>query len=120
MTRNQIFTYIKDKYKTLPEYLFQKYPDIAVLRNTSSQKWYGIIMNIPQNRVGLSGNQKIDVLVIKGNPDDIVHLVEMEGFAPAYHMNKKHWVSIILNYFTSTNEMVVWNLLDKSYQLSKK
>ncbi|MEE5992884.1 MAG: MmcQ/YjbR family DNA-binding protein [Oscillospiraceae bacterium] len=120
MKRNQIFTYVKETHGTLPEYLFQKYPDIAVLRNTSTKKWYGVIMNIPQNKVGVSGNQKIDVLVIKGNPDNIVHLVEMEGFAPAYHMNKKHWLSIILDRFTGTQETIVMNLLDESYQLSGK
>ncbi len=119
MTRNQIFAYVREKYNTLPEYLWESSPDTAVLRNLSNQKWYGIIMNIPRNKVGLSGNDKIDVLIIKGNPDDVVHIVEMDGFAPAYHMNKKHWFAIILEYFTNQNEMIVTGLLEKSYQLSK-
>ncbi|HAJ96648.1 MAG TPA: hypothetical protein DCO72_02785 [Ruminococcus sp.] len=120
MTRDQIFAYVKEKYSTLPEYLWNSAPNYAVLRNTSNQKWYGIIMDIPENKVGLSGNEKIDVLIIKGKPDDIVHIVEMDGFAPAYHMNKKHWFAIILKHFTEQNKAVVTGLIDKSYQLSGK
>ena len=120
MTRSQVFAYCKENYHTLPEYLWNSAPDYAVLRNLSTKKWYGAIMNIPRNKVGLSGNDIIDVLVIKGNPDDIVHIVEMDGFAPAYHMNKKHWFAVILEHFTPENESVVMGLLDKSYQLSGK
>lgn len=75
-------------------------------------------MNIPQNKIGLDNDTMIDILVLKGNPDDIVHITEMNGFSPAYHMNKKHWFTVILK--NITNNEIVYNLIDKSYSLTKK
>lgn len=75
-------------------------------------------MNVSQRKIGLEGDIMTDILVLKGDPDDIVHITEMNGFAPAYHMNKKHWFTVILN--DITNNEIVYNIIDKSYELTKK
>ena len=118
MTRSQILDYVNDQYGTLPEHLWAKYPQYEVLRHSSNKKWYGALMDIPQNKIGLSGDAIIDILVLKGNPDDIVHIIEMNGFTPAYHMNKKHWFTVILKEI-SNNDMI-YQMIDKSYSLTKK
>ena len=117
MTREQIEKHAKEKFGTQPEHLWLKYPQTEVFRRSGSKKWYGIIMDIPQSKVGLDGDDVIDVLVIKGDPYDIVHLCRMEGFAPAYHMNKKHWFSVIL--CNASDEGLVYSLIDRSYELAK-
>lgn len=118
MTREQIFDHAKEKYHTEPEYLWMDSPNTAVIRRRDSKKWYGIIMDIPQSKVGKSGDNIIDVLNIKGDPDDVALLKDMEGFAPAYHMNKKHWLTVILD--DVTDEGLIYSLIDRSYELAKK
>lgn len=117
MTREQVLQHVKEKYHTEPEYLWMDSPGSAVLRRREHKKWYGLIMDIPQNRVGKQGDEITDVLNVKGDPDDIALLRDMPGFAPAYHMNKKHWLTVIL--CDIQDEGLVYSLIDRSYELAK-
>ena len=40
----------------------------------------------------------------------------MAGVFPAYHMNKQHWISVVLN--DSVDDDTVEMLLDMSYKLT--
>ena len=42
--REEILKYVKNKYDTIPEYLWEKYPRYAVLRHRDNKKWYAVIM----------------------------------------------------------------------------
>ena len=116
MTRGQVLQYVREKYGTVSEHLWLKYPDYEVLRHEDGGKWYGIIMDIPQKKIGLEGDKTIDILVLKGKPDDIVHICDMKGFAAAYHMNKKHWFTVILN---EAEEDMICGMIEKSVELTK-
>lgn len=116
MTRDDIFQYCRDQYGTEPEYPWADTPLAAVLRHRDNAKWYGLIMDVTADKVGGRTHEVIDILNIKGNPDDIVHIREMPGFAPAYHMNKQHWLTVILPEIR--DPQVVFRLLDKSYDLT--
>ncbi len=41
-----------------------------------------------------------------------------KNFLPAYHMNKQHWVGIVLDYGAETDKILT--LLDWSYDLMEK
>ena len=41
--------------------------------------------------------------------------LKKEGFYKAYHMNKKSWISIILN--DTLNNKEIYELIDESYNL---
>lgn len=116
MTRQQILQYVKEKYGTVSERLWLKYPGYEVLRHSDNGKWYGVIMDIPESKIGLKGDKIIDILVLKGAPDDIVHICETEGFAPAYHMNKKHWFSVILDDVKDNG--TIFGMLENSYNIT--
>ena len=62
-TRETLLAYAMKKYKTSPERLWAKYPDYQVLRHSDSEKWYGVIMDIPREKLGLAGSGKVDILV---------------------------------------------------------
>lgn len=117
VTRGDLLKYAKDNYDTISEKLWAKYPNHEVLRHKSNRKWYAIIMRIPKNKVGLSGEELIDILDIKCDPDLIPILIQQEGYASAYHMNKEHWVTVILDGLARDNE--VYDLLDESYRITK-
>ena len=119
MTRNQVLKHAKSTYDTDPEYLFASDPDIAVLRNPSG-KWYGIIMNISPKQIGLPDGKRIDVMNVKLEPMMVGSFLKKNGFYPAYHMNKTHWISIMLDKSKTVSDEDIKDLLDISYRLSEK
>ena len=50
--RDDVFAYVKKKYKAEPEYLWRRWPDYAVLRHAENRKWFGIVMNVPPAVLG--------------------------------------------------------------------
>ena len=96
MNRNEIFEYVKKHYGTIPEYLWSSSPDSAVLRHKNG-KWYGIIMNVEKSRLGLKGHGTVEIMNVKSDPEMAGMIVQTSGFLPGYHMNKRHWVTILLD-----------------------
>lgn len=117
MDRKSIFAWVKQSYGTDPEYLWQDTPWNAVLRNHESNKWYAIVMKVEESKLGISGNQMIDILDIKCDPNLIGALRQRPGFFPGYHMNKNSWITILLD--GTVPEEEIKNLLDLSYQLTQ-
>ncbi|MDE7279844.1 MAG: MmcQ/YjbR family DNA-binding protein [Oscillospiraceae bacterium] len=115
MDRQQIFYFVNRQYGTEPEYLWKKYPNYAVLRN-SAGKWYGAVVDVPKNKIGLDGEETVDILDVKCDPLLIGSLCMQQGFLPAYHMNKENWIGIMLD--GSVDDEQIKNLLDVSYNLT--
>ena len=118
MNRNEITRYIADEYGADEEHLWARYPDYAVFRHHKSRKWFALIMDIPRNKIGLDGTERIDVLDVRCDPLLIGSLLQENGFYPAYHMNKSSWITIALD-DTVEAEKIEW-LLDMSFQTAGK
>ncbi|GHP14438.1 hypothetical protein YK48G_18630 [Lentilactobacillus fungorum] len=117
MEREEIFAYVNQKYHSQPEYLWKKYPSYAVLRHQDNRKWYGLVMEVARKNLALGESGSEDVMDIKMMPDEIDALQKMNGFLPAYHMNKDNWLSVRISQVpTSENHQ----LIDASYQLTNK
>ena len=52
--REEILAFAAGEYNTTPEYPWAKNPRYAVLRHADSRKWYGVIMDVPRERLGIS------------------------------------------------------------------
>lgn len=113
LQRERITQYMQDTYGTEAEYLGADSPDSAVFRHPSSRKWYAIIMRILPERLGLQGEQALDVMNVKCSTIMIGSLLSTKGFLPAYHMNKNHWISIVLDGSVSDDQITP--LLELSY-----
>ena len=109
----RITQHIMDRYGCEPEHLWAKYPGYAVFRHPASRKWYAVTMSIPRDKLGLTGDSAADVINVKCSPLMIGSLLQENGFFPAYHMNKNHWVSILLD--DSISNETVFSLLELSY-----
>lgn len=112
--REKVFAYIKKKYKTSPEYPWAKYDDNAVFRHSDNKKWFALVMGVEKDKLGLSGTEYVDVINLK--IDDMMFrdiLVQTEGILPAYHMNKEHWITVLLDGTVEENK--VYDLIDVSY-----
>lgn len=111
--RERVIQYAQDRFGTEAEYLWSDEPGFAVFRHSASKKWYGIIMDVPYSKLGLPGDGPIDVLDVKCNTIMIGSLLSEKGFLPAYHMNKNHWISVLLD--GSVPDDQIFSLLEMSY-----
>ncbi|MBR0366000.1 MAG: MmcQ/YjbR family DNA-binding protein [Clostridia bacterium] len=115
--RNDILKHIKETYNVESEHLWPESPDTEVLRHNGHKKWFGIIMTVSNEKVGLNGDGYTDIMNVKCEPERVMFLKHQTGFAPAYHMNKMHWISIILN--GSAPDALIYELIDNSYNMTE-
>ena len=103
MNRQEIFEWVKATYGTEPDYPWNDWN--AVLRHKDNNKWYGVVLEVAESKLGLTG-------------DRIGSLRQQKGYIPAYHMNKDSWISILLDGSVPSEE--IKNLIELSYNLTKK
>lgn len=109
---NRIAKYIINKFNSYPEFMWEKFPDFGIFRNSNNHKWFGIIMKIEKNKIN-SENGNIEIINLKvKNIDNLLH---QKGFYPAYHMNKKYWITIILDDTIKDEDIIKY--IDESYEL---
>ncbi len=106
-------------YRTAPEFPWgQTPPAAAVLRRADSGKWYGIIMTVPQSKLGLRSDAPVEILNLHGTPEAVAALLTRPEIYPAWHMNKKSWFTVILDGSIADAELDC--LLAESYRLAGK
>lgn len=114
---NRIDKYIFSKYEVAADFPFKSSPYHGVYRNKDN-KWFGILMDIPFNKIDKNKSGLIEVINVKINPNDKDNLLKIEGIYEAYHMNKKSWISIILD--DTLSDDLISELIDNSYKLVSK
>ncbi len=115
---NEIIKYLRLKYKSELEFLWDD--DNAIARREDNKKWYIVFMTIPKSKLGLKANDRVEVINLRLTEKNVAGCVDNEHFFPAYHMNKKYWVTVMLDSGIETSE--IFKLIDESYNLvsSKK
>ena len=111
--RERITKYIQDTYGTEAEYLWADSPGNAIFRHSASKKWYAVMMRVLPEKLGLMGEEALDVMDIKCSTIMIGSLLSTKGVLPAYHMNKNHWISIVLDDSVPDDQIIP--LLELSY-----
>ena len=112
----RIMTLVQAKYENQLEYLWEKSPDTAVLRHEENQKWYAILMRIPWDRLDKGREGLVEAVNLKH--DQVADLLSQDGIYPAFHMNKRYWISLPLD-DTLTDEKVL-ELFERSWFLTSK
>lgn len=109
----RIIAHINAVYGNTPEFLWKAYPTFAAIRKKSNRKWYAVFGCVPLDKVDndASASQKVEVINVK--VEDVKSLLKKKGYYPGYHMNKKCWISIILDDTVSDAE--IHQLIDDSY-----
>lgn len=108
--------YITEKYHDMPEFLWKNLPTYAIFRNKKNKKWYAIIGTVQVCKVNKASKSTkiIEVMNLKTDKDKIKDLLNINGIYEAYHMNKKNWISIILD--ETVENPLIFNLIDDSYK----
>lgn len=114
MMRDIVFNYIKKKYRVLPEYPWRKYDMNAVFRHSDNNKWFALVMEVGREKLGLPAGEDVDVVNLKiDDPFFKDVLLKEDGILPAYHMNKFHWISVLLDGTVAWER--VYELIDMSF-----
>ena len=96
MTKQIFLDYCLNTYGTLPDYPFDDDLETAVLRHADNRKWYAIVMRVSRRKFGLESDEVIDVVNLKLPTEMFGSFGASDGVYPAYHMNKLHWISVLL------------------------
>lgn len=110
-----ICKYITEKYNDFPEFLWEKLPDYCIFRNKKNKKWYAIVGTVQLNKVDKSSASAkiVEIINVKVDKDKIQEILKINGIYEAYHMNKKNWVTIILDKTLTDSEII--KFVDESY-----
>ena len=68
-----------------------------------------------KSRLGLSGDDTVDIIDVKCDLEMTSMIIQTYGFLPGYHMNKQHWITILLD--GSASKAKTMDVLDMSYDL---
>jgi len=116
MTKQEYLEYCAGSYGTPPDYPFDEDFETAVLRHTDNHKWYAIVMRVSRRKFGFESDEVIDVVNLKLPIEMNGSFGAAEGVYPAYHMNKLHWISVLL---PDAPEDVVAFLTNASFEATK-
>ena len=117
MNREELEVYILNYYATQPDYPWADTPRAAVFRHAGNRKWFALVKEVPRDKLGLAGTEKLDIVNFKCDPILISSLRGETGIFPAYHMNKASWITAALD--GSVPAETIKLLLDVSYELTK-
>ena len=112
----RIMTLVQEKFENQLEYLWEKSPDTAVLRHDDNQKWYAVLMKTSWEKLDKAREGHVEVVNLKH--DQVANLLLEKGIYPAFHMNKRYWISLPLD-DTLSDEQIV-KLFERSWFLTSK
>ncbi|MCB8698519.1 MmcQ/YjbR family DNA-binding protein [Streptococcus mitis] len=112
----RIMTQVQEKYGNQLEYLWEKSPDTAVLRHEGNKKWYAVLMKISWDKLEKGREELVEAVNLKH--DKVADLLSKKGIYPAFHMNKRYWISVALDDTLSDKEVL--EFIEKSWNLTTK
>lgn len=93
---NRICQLMMKKYHDEPLFPWEA-ENHGVFKNSNNDKWYALIIYIEREKLDQKKEGKVEAINIKLSPKKVTELLKRKGFCPAYHMNKKNWITIILD-----------------------
>ena len=116
MTKQEFLEYCLNTYGTPPDYPFDDWMESAVLRHEDNKKWYAIALRVSRRKFGFDSDEVIDVVNLKLPTEMFGSFGVADGVYPAYHMNKLHWISVLL---PDAPDDVVQFLVNVSFEATK-
>ena len=115
---SEVVDYCNNKYGENHVNPFKKHPDILAFVNEKN-KWYALLSDVEYNKLNKNTDItiKVKILNVKYPTDRILEIIDNKNIFPAYHMNKKHWISIVLD--KNIKLKTIKELIDISYSLVK-
>ena len=109
---NRIAKFIDEAYGVKPDFPWKD--DNGVFRHLDNNKWFSLIMYVSLDALLKDGNTRmVNIMNLKSEEH-----YDIDGIYPAYHMNHKSWISLVLD--DTLSDSLIMELVSKSYNLTKK
>ncbi len=114
----EALAYISQTYGDSLEFLWEKFPKDAIVRRKDNAKWYALFVTLPREKLGIGDKRECTILVMRADPALIPSIIDGRRFLSAYHMNKKNWLTALLD--DDADIKKICEIIDASYALAKK
>ena len=116
MNKEELFQYIRERFSAEPDYPWEDF-DGYVFRHANNRKWFAVGMRVRYDRLGLAREGAAEVVDVKTGPLLMGSYLGRPGVLPGYHMNKGHWVTLLLD--GTAEDADIRELLELSFDLTK-
>ena len=80
-----------------------------------SGKWFALVMKIKFKNLGFESDEAVWAVNLKADAEKIPEITDKKSVFPAYHMNKKYWITVLLTAVTDFEQLC--QLTRRSYEL---
>lgn len=111
-----VLCYVKERYNSTTVKPFKTNPDIKALV-TIKNKWYALFLDVEYSKLQKDSlvDSKVKIINLKHLSSEISTVINNRNVFPAYHMNKNHWISVVLD--NNIDIEYVKELIELSYNL---
>ena len=111
-----VLRYVKERYNSTTVKPFKTNPDIKALV-TPKDKWYALFLDVEYNKLQKDSlvDSKVKIVNLKHLSSEISTVIDNRNIFPSYHMNKNHWISVVLD--NNIDIEYVKELIELSYVL---
>lgn len=113
---NRITNQIYETYGIKPDFPWND--DNGVFRHLDTRKWFSLIMYVSIDALLKNGDgHMLNIINLKIDTSKRDELYEIDGIYPAFHMNHKTWISVVLD--DTIRDEKVMELVTCSFDLTK-
>ena len=117
MNKEEIIEYCLSLQNTYEDYPFPEDDFSVTIKHSKNKKWFALIMKV-QNKLYLNVKTNPEYSELLRNSYEDILRNTYSYIIPAYHMNKQHWNTIIIE--DKIDKKLVKELINESYELTKK
>lgn len=113
---NRIANLIYERYGVKPDFPWKD--DNGVFRHLDNNKWFSLIMYVSLDALLKNGDSHmLNIMNVKIDISKRDELYEIKGIYPAFHMNHKTWISVVLD--DTICDYKIIELIQSSFDLTK-
>ncbi|MBR4578602.1 MAG: MmcQ/YjbR family DNA-binding protein [Oscillospiraceae bacterium] len=114
MTRDDLIQYGAYRYSVGAEYPWND--ENFIFRHANNRKWFAVAMRVAYRKLGIDRDGLVDIVDVKCGPLLMGAYRGQSGILPGYHMNKEHWLTILLD--GTAGDDLIKELLEISFDLT--
>ena len=91
-------------------------PEFTVFRHVDNRKWMALrfyatreqLLKLkPEDEIvrSYAEGERVDIINVKIDPEMISDVILVPGFLPAFHMSRRHWITIVLDPAVDVDKM---------------
>ena len=116
--REQLDSYVMEKYQVEPEILPFSHEDYAIYRHADTGKWFAVFIVKDRQTFDLPGAGDTEIVSFRIKDSVLTDLLAQQpGYLRGYPSSKWNWLSAVLDGTVPLNDICRW--IDLSYEATK-